>query len=132
MYLIHLVVGLVLAQYIYFSVMVGAARGKYGVAAPATTGNDMFERYFRVHMNTLELLVAFVPSVYTFGTYYAAQYAALLGAVFLIGRFIFFRAYIQDPKSRTLGFRLSILPIAILILGTVIGAIREWLHVLAG
>jgi uncharacterized MAPEG superfamily protein len=132
MYLIHLVVGLVLAQYIYFSIMVGSARGKYGVAAPATTGNDMFERYFRVHMNTLELLVAFVPSVYTFGTYYSAQYAALLGAVFLIGRFIFFRAYIQDPKSRTLGFSLSILPIAILIVGTVIGAMREWLHALAG
>lgn len=132
MYLINLVLGLVLAQYIYFGVMVGQARGKYGVAAPATTGNEIFERYFRVHMNTLELLIALVPSMYAFALYYPSQYAAILGAVFFVGRLVFFRSYVKDPKTRSLGFSLSILPIVIFIGGTVIGAAQDWLHTHGG
>jgi uncharacterized membrane protein YecN with MAPEG domain len=132
MYLINLILGLVLAQYIYFGVMVGKARGKYGVAAPATTGNEIFERYFRVHMNTLELLVAFVPSMYAFATYYPPQYAAILGAVFFVGRILFYRSYVQDPKTRSLGFSLSVLPIVAFIGGTLLGAAQEWLRTHAG
>ena len=53
---VALVSGLALLQYIAFGMLVGKARGKYGVKAPAITGNDVFERYFRVQQNTLELL----------------------------------------------------------------------------
>jgi hypothetical protein len=120
--LINLVLALALAQFIYFGVMVGRARGKYGVAAPATTGNEMFERYFRVQMNTLELLVAFVPGIYAFSQYYSQNTAALFGAVYLIGRGIFFVSYVKDPKSRSLGFGLSMMPILVFIIGTLYGA----------
>src|SRR4029453_15409606 len=44
---------LALLQYTWFGLMVGRAREKYGIAAPATSGNEVFERHFRVHMNTL-------------------------------------------------------------------------------
>jgi hypothetical protein len=132
MYLANLILALVLLQYIYFSVMVGKARGTYGVAAPATTGHEIFERYFRVQMNTLELLVAFIPAMYAFSTYFASLYVGILGAMFLVGRFLFFFSYVKDPKSRSLGFGLSMLPVLVLIIGTLVGAIRAWLQANAG
>ena len=51
--------------------------------APATTGNDVFERYFRVHMNTVEQLLVFVPAIWLFASLVSAKWAALLGAVYL-------------------------------------------------
>jgi len=92
------------------------------VPAPATTGNEIFERYFRVQMNTLELLVIFVPSILLFSQYFGAYLAAALGAVYLIGRFVYFRSYVKEPKSRSLGYGLSALPVMVLLVGTIIGA----------
>jgi glutathione S-transferase len=122
--LVHIVVGLALAQFLFFCFAVGKARGTYKVAAPATTGNEMFERYFRVQMNTLELLVIFVPSMLLFGQYFGAYVAAALGIIYLIGRTIYFMSYVKDPKSRSMGYGLSALPVIILLLGGIIGAIR--------
>jgi glutathione S-transferase len=122
--LVHLVIGLALAQFFFFLMAVGRARGTYKVPAPATTGNEVFERYFRVQMNTLELLVIFVPSIILFGAYISAYIAAALGAIYLIGRFIYFTSYVKDPKSRSLGYGLSALPVMVLVVGSIIGAIR--------
>ena len=44
----------------FFSARVGKFRGQ-GVPAPATTGTPEFERAFRVHYNTIEQLVLFIP-----------------------------------------------------------------------
>jgi glutathione S-transferase len=122
--LVHLVVGLALVQFLFFCFAVGKARGTYKVAAPATTGNEMFERYFRVQMNTLELLVIFVPSVLIFGQYFSAYVAVALGVIYLVGRLIYFTSYVKDPKSRSTGYGLSALPVMILLAGSIFGAIR--------
>ena len=122
--LIHIVVGLALAQFVFFCFAVGKARGTYKVPAPATTGNEMFERYFRVQMNTLELLVVFVPAILIFGQYFGAYIAAALGLVYLIGRLVYFTSYVKDPKSRSAGYGLSALPVMILLVGAIFGAIR--------
>jgi uncharacterized MAPEG superfamily protein len=121
---VHIVIVLALAEFFYFGLAVGKARGRYNVLAPATTGNEMFERYFRVHMNTLELLVMFIPSVLLFGHYLNPYLAAGLGAVFLIGRLVYLFAYVKDPKKREVGFALSMVPILILMLGAIVGAAR--------
>jgi uncharacterized MAPEG superfamily protein len=122
--LVHIVIGLALAQFLFFCFAVGKARGTYKVAAPATTGNEMFERYFRVQMNTLELLVIFVPSMLLFGQYSGAYLATALGVIYLIGRMIYFLSYVKDPKSRSMGYGLSALPVVVLLVGAIIGAIR--------
>ena len=57
---------LALLQFSIFGILVGRARGKYGITAPATTGNEVFERTFRVHYNTLEKLVVFIPELEVF------------------------------------------------------------------
>jgi glutathione S-transferase len=122
--LVHLVVGLALVQFLFFCFAVGKARGTYKVAAPATTGNEMFERYFRVQMNTLELLIIFVPSILIFGQYLGVYVAVALGVIYLIGRLIYFTSYVKDPKSRSMGYGLSALPVMILLAGSIFGAIR--------
>jgi hypothetical protein len=121
---VHIVIVLALAQFFYFSILVGKARGRYKVEAPAITGNDIFERYFRVQMNTLELLVMFIPSILMFGAYLSPYLAAGLGAVYLIGRMVYCASYVKNPKSRGIGFGLSMLPIMALLVGALYGAIR--------
>jgi glutathione S-transferase len=123
MSLVYLVMGLAMLQYLYFGIAVGGARGRYGVKAPAISGHEVFERYFRVQMNTLELLVVLLPALGLFALYISPQWAAGLGGVYLIGRFLYFFAYVKDPATRSAGFGLSFVPIAILLLGGIGGAI---------
>jgi len=122
MALVNVIVALALVQFFAFGAAVGMARERYHVAAPATTGNEMFERYFRVQMNTLELLILFIPAIWIFGFYLSADAAAGLGAVYLIGRIIYFMAYVRNPKNRSLGYGLSAGPVVVLVIGALIGA----------
>jgi hypothetical protein len=122
MALVNLIVALALLQFFAFATAVGVAREKYNVAAPATTGNEVFERYFRVQMNTMELLIMFVPAIWLFGFYVSAHIAAGLGAVYLIGRGVYFFSYVKDPKKRSLGFGLSAGPVVALLIGALVGA----------
>ncbi len=123
MSLVYIVLGLALLQYLYFGFAVGGARGRYGVKAPATAGHEVFERYFRVHMNTLELLVVLIPALPLFAWYISPRWAAGLGGVYLLGRFLYFFGYVKDPAKRSAGFGLSFVPIAVLLLGGIGGAI---------
>lgn len=124
MSLVYLVLGLALAQYLYFGVLVGRARERYQVPAPAITGNELFERFYRVQMNTLELLIVLLPALVMFAYYVSEQWAALLGLVYLAGRFQYAYAYVKNPKQRSVGFGISIVPILALLLGGLLGAIH--------
>jgi uncharacterized MAPEG superfamily protein len=117
-----LVTGLVLLQYVAFGMAVGNARAKYGVKAPAVTGNEVFERYFRVQQNTLELIVVLLPALWMFAEYVSANWAALLGLVYFAGRIVYFRSYVANPASRSAGFGLSVLPVLVLVIGAMLGA----------
>ena len=117
-----IVTALALLQFVWFAMLVGQARGKYGIKAPAVTGNEIFERHFRVQQNTLELLILFVPGLYLFSHYFNPLWAAGLGVVYLIGRQLYASSYVKDPSSRSAGYGLSALPTLILILGGLVGA----------
>ena len=126
MNLVYIVMGLALVQFLFFGYAVGAARGRYGIKAPATTGNEQFERYFRVQMNTLELLVVLVPALPMFAWFVSARWAAALGALYLVGRSLYYYTYVRDPAKRSLGYTLSLLPVAALLLGGIGGAIAAY------
>jgi len=115
--IVYAVIALVLLQFFVFSGLVGRARVKYKVAAPAVTGHPVFERYYRVHYNTLEQLVIFIPAILMFGNYISAPIAGGLGAVFILGRFVYLRAYLREPSSRGAGYGLTMLPTVILLFG---------------
>ena len=117
MALVALIITLALLQYSVFAMLVGKARGTYEVKAPAISGHPVFERHYRVQMNTLEQLIIFIPAILIFAHFGDAMIAAVLGAVFLVGRSLFARAYVSDPAKRSLGFMLSFLPTMILLFG---------------
>ena len=121
--LVHLVIALALVEFFLFGVAVSRARARYNIAAPATTGNEVFERYFRVQMNTLEQLIIFVPSMLLFARYVNVYVAAALGVVFLIGRALYFQGYVRAPQARHIGFILTVAPNLALLTGAIIGAI---------
>jgi len=121
---VNTVIAVALLEYFVFLMAVGWARGKFKVAAPATTGHEVFERYYRVQMNTLEALVLFVPAVWLYGTYVSAQWAAILGAVFIVGRALYFVGYTRDPKKRGIGYLVGFVPTVVLSIGALIGAVR--------
>jgi glutathione S-transferase len=124
---IDIVTALALIQFTVFGFKVGGARGRFGVKAPATTGNETFERYFRVQQNTMELLVVFVPGLYLFSHYFSPLIAAALGVIYLIGREVYAASYVKDPAKRSAGYGLSFLPAVILLAGGLTGAVRALL-----
>ncbi len=112
-----------LVQFLVFGMMTGAARVKGKVEAPAVSGDERFERMYRVQMNTLEQLVVFVPAMLIFAYYLPAQWAAVLGITFIIGRTLYCSSYLKNPASRGPGFALTFFSNAALVLGSLYGAI---------
>jgi glutathione S-transferase len=123
----ELMIVLALLQYLFFGVLVSRARTRYGVKAPAVTGDPIFERHLRVQMNTLELLVIFLPALWIAGAYIMPLWIAVLGALYLAGRFIYLRGYVRAAEKRALGFGLSAFPILTLLAIDLIGSLRSLL-----
>lgn len=118
-----IVVILAIFQYIVFSLLVGKARGTYGVKAPAITGDPVFERYYRVHQNTLEQLVVFLPAITVYGFYGNPMYAAGLGVLYLVGRIVYLMGYVKDPAKRGLGFLMGFAANVILLIAGLVAVI---------
>jgi glutathione S-transferase len=107
---------LALLEYSILGVMVIRARQTYGVEAPATTGNPDFERYFRVHENTLESLIVFLPALWIFSITVHYHIGVLLGLLFLIARIIYARGYLSAASKRSTGAIATALINAILVI----------------
>lgn len=114
---------LAVIQYLYFGFQVARARDRYGIKAPAISGNDEFERIYRVQANTMEMLVAFLPALYIAADEWSTTLVGLIGLVYLAGRFIYARSYVSNPSSRATGFLLSAVPIMVLLLMALLGVI---------
>jgi uncharacterized membrane protein YecN with MAPEG domain len=84
----------------------------------------VFDRCFRAQMNTLEQLVVFLPSLWLFAHYINAWAAVALGLLFIVGRALYFRGYVQAAESRHAGFVLSAIPNVTLLIGALIGVSR--------
>jgi len=123
MALVHAVIALALIEFFIFGALVGGARVRFKVDAPAMSGHPVFERYYRVHYNTMEQLVCLVPGMLLFATYVSEVGAAVLGLLFIVGRVVYFRGYIEEPRKRGAGFGLSALPVMITLVGGLIGAV---------
>ncbi|MFT7685217.1 MAG: glutathione S-transferase [Candidatus Azotimanducaceae bacterium] len=129
MELLTIITMLALMEFAYFGLKVGGARGKFDVKAPATTGHEVFDRYYRVHYNTMEQLILFIPSLWAFGYFVGNLWAAGLGVIFIVGRLLYGLSYIKDPSSRGPGMLMSILPCYVMILGAVIGAVISYFNI---
>lgn len=122
---IVLVTLLVALEYFWLAILVGKSRSETGIAAPAIVGDEKFERVFRVQQNTLEQLVIFFPALWVFGYYVSATIGAVLGVVFLVGRIMYARGYVQHPNKRAPGFIIGSLSILALMVGGLVGVIGK-------
>ena len=106
------------------SARVGAARAKLGVDAPATSGPPDFDKSFRIHMNTVEQLVLFVPVLWLAVAVVGDLWAAEIGAVWIVGRVVYAVGYSKEAAKRGPGFLLTILPTAVLTVIALWGVIQ--------
>lgn len=120
---VHIVAVLAIIQFLLFGILVGRARRRHGVKPPATSGHDSFERAFRVHVNTLEQLVAFLPALFMASVYWPSAIVAGVGAVYIVGRFLYRGLYLADPAKRRPGFLLTVIPTFLLLGAALVGAI---------
>ncbi|TDR42601.1 MAPEG family protein [Tahibacter aquaticus] len=104
--------------------MVGRARGRYGIKAPATSGNENFERVFRMQMNTVESTVAFLPCLWLATQYWSPLFAGIGGLVWVAGRVWYAFAYAQAANKRGMGFMIASAAAGVLLVGGGVGVIR--------
>ena len=123
-----LVTCLAIAFYVFASMRVSSARRAYGVKLPATTGNPDFERVYRVHMNTLEWLPIFLPSLWLFAIYIGDSSAAALGLVWIAGRILYMIGYMKAVKKRGPGFAIQALACVVLWAGSLGAIIWRLVH----
>lgn len=114
---------LALLLYIGLTYNVGRMRVKHGVAAPAITGHPDFERAFRVQQNTLEQIVYFLPALWLFALTVSVDWAAALGSLWLVGRVMYARGYLADPKARGPGFMIGLAASSIMVLGSLVAIV---------
>ncbi len=100
---------LILALVVYVGAVmsVGRARGKYGVQAPATTGDPAFDRVFRAQQNTVEQIILFLPLLALTALRFGDLTAGIYGLVWSAGRILYIVTYARNAGSRAPGFLLS-------------------------
>jgi uncharacterized MAPEG superfamily protein len=126
--LVYLTIVLALLEYGVMGALVGRARGKYGVHAPAMTGHPAFERANRVHVNTLENLIIFIPAVWIFATYVSASWAAGLGFLFVAARAVYAVGYLKAAEKRSIGAGITGIVNIVLVVGALVGLLLEALR----
>ena len=106
------------------SMRVGKMRQKHGVQPPATTGHAEFERANRVHQNTIEQLILFLPLLWLALYVLGDAIAALIGAVWIVGRVVYANAYARDAAARQPGMAITTLSTAMLLLASLWGILQ--------
>ncbi len=106
----------------YFTLFkAGMARVRFKIPAPLHEGPDEYVRYVRVHQNTLEHLVLFLPGLWLFSVAVDPLWAAGIGILWPIGRIGYAIGYYQSAEKRRAGLLVSMPPIYIFVLGSLIG-----------
>ncbi len=99
----------------------GMARGRFKIAAPSHDGPEEYVRHVRAHQNTVEHLAMFLPGLWLFAVAVDPIWAAAIGAIWPVGRLMYALGYYKAPEKRSIGLYISMPPIYIFILGSLIG-----------
>jgi glutathione S-transferase len=118
-----------LLVYFYMGFRVGAMRGKHNIKAPLMTGHPEMDRAVRVHMNTLEHIVVFIPLLWLATAYFHmfGWLPAAAGAVWIVGRLMYMQGYMADPDKRSTGFLISLVAVLALLIMAIGGIVQAWM-----
>jgi glutathione S-transferase len=114
-----------LAVYFWIIMNAGRARGKYKVKAPSMEGPVEFQSAQRVQANTVEQMAMFFPALWMCAYFLDDRWAALGGAVWVVGRIVYALAYYKDPSRRGAGFVLTQLASLALMAGAALGLLMH-------
>jgi uncharacterized MAPEG superfamily protein len=106
------------------TLVVAQARVRYHIKAPAVSGNEQFERTYRVQMNTVEQMAFFLPAMWLCAVLLSDVAAAAGGIIWVIGRTIYAVAYLNDPAKRGMGMLIAWLAQFALWLGAAAGLVH--------
>jgi len=115
----------------YTGIVVAQMRGKHKIDAPAVTGNPEFERAYRVQVNTLEQFVMFLPLLWLATRYFMVLpwLPAVLGLVWIAGRFLYMQGYLAAPEKRSTGFLITSLATVGLLILSIWGIVNAWIAI---
>lgn len=120
-----IVSALALLAYYLTLLMAGLARGRFKIVPPSHTGPEEYERYVRAHQNTLEHLVLFLPGMWLFAYVVSPVWAAGIGAIWPVMRVLYALGYHRAAQKRLIPLYISMPPIYIFVLGSMIGGIMR-------
>jgi uncharacterized membrane protein YecN with MAPEG domain len=90
------------------------------------TGDPRLERAVRAHLNTVEWMPIFLPSLWLFAVYWSATWAAAIGAVWVVARIAYFIGYLADPAKRFWGFLMQSVATFTLLFGALGRIVYLW------
>ena len=115
---------LMVLLFFWMGMNVGRMRGKHGIKAPAMTGHEEFERAVRVHMNTMEGAIAFLPSLWIAEIWFGGWIPPVAGFVWVVGRVIYMLGYMAAPEKRETGFIIQAIALVVLIVLAIWGVVH--------
>jgi len=116
---VGLVKALELLKYFWFGFEVSNARGATGIDAPAMHGHKDLEVRLRIHGNTQEQLLMWLPFLFMFAYFVGPVAAAAIGVIFPLGRQIYRSGYLAGSRSK--GFIITEISTVLLFIGTLCG-----------
>lgn len=114
--------------YFFTAFRVGNLRARHGIKAPLTAGHPVFERAYRVQLNTLEQMGIVLPFLWVAAFYPIgwAWLAPLVALIWLLSRLIYLAGYMADPEKRLPGAMLGGLCDFALFVIAAVGVLRVW------
>ncbi len=112
--------------FFWMGMQVGRMRARHGIKAPAMTGHDEFERAVRVHMNTMEGAMAFLPALWVAEIWFGGWIPPVAGFVWVVGRVIYMLGYMAAPEKRETGFLIQAIALVVLIILAVWGIVASF------
>lgn len=107
---------------------VARVRRKTGIFAPAMGGDAQLERALRVQGNSLEWAVLFLPMLWIAGGYFDPRIAAAIGLIWIVGRILYMRGYMEEPAKREAGFLVQAAATGALLVEALAGVVLQLMH----
>ncbi|MGO8799873.1 MAG: MAPEG family protein [Roseiarcus sp.] len=113
--------------YALLSIPIGRARATSGIKAPTMVGDAALERAVRVQANTLEWMPIFLPALWLAAIYVSDAGAAAVGVVWIVGRALYARGYLEAAEKRELGYTIQTVAATVLWVAALVGVARALL-----